>query len=332
MLVDVGYIVLYSNKKEYIPTDYSSFQVRIELDKLIYNDMISNALLRYGSYIPDRLKTYLYPIYYYIRDIEQFVLYGYRQFCNNTVIEIEYGFRMSIDKSDFVQRRYLTGEGSSEDDFIECISQEMKEANGDFVDVGANVGFYSLLFASISSGSVFAFEPLNYNINSLQKNCELNGFNNISIFSYGISNQREYSTIHYYPFNKGAAGNSTSHTGLSFLKKSQKVKFERMDTVKELSDKISLIKIDVEGHELNVIKGSKKTIQTQQPDLFIEIHPKMLDNLGQSVAELTEYLFELGCTSIYLIEDEVSLTQEEAAQSIDQIERNHSIWCRFNGC
>ena len=293
--------------------------------------MISTALLRYGSYVPEGLKSYLYPIYYYTRDIEQYLLYGYRRLRNDNIIETECGFRMIIDESDFVQRRYLTGEASSEQDFIACISQEIKKSNGDFVDVGANVGFYSLLFASISSKSVFAFEPLDYNSNQLRKNCDLNGFQNISIFSFGLSDHSDYSNIHYHVFNKGAADSSTNRDGLSFLKKSQNVKFERLDTIKGLSNNISLMKIDVEGHELNVIKGARQTIQNQRPDIFVEIHPEILDSQGQSTSELIEYVFEMGYDSIYLIQDEVTLTHDEATRSIDRIEKNHSIWCRFAG-
>ena len=102
-------------------------------------------------------------------------------------IETEYGFDLSVDTSDFVQRRHMTTETEPEDYLAESFYNRISDVKGDFIDVGANIGFYSLMFCANGSGTAFAFEPLPYNVSRIRKNTALNDIDNIHVFSAGLS-------------------------------------------------------------------------------------------------------------------------------------------------
>ena len=71
------------------------------------------------------------------------------------------------------------------------------------------------------------------------------------------------------------------------------------DTFKSVA--IALMKIDVDGHELGVLKGSYKTLQEQHPQLFLEFAPRVMQDIAQSPMEMTSYLKDLGydCIKIW---------------------------------
>lgn len=246
------------------------------------------------------------------------------------LVEMEYGFEMEIDKSDFVQRRYLTREGI-EEGLIEFFYDKLtgSEWNGDFVDVGACVGFHSLLFCEHGEGTVHAFEPLSYNVAKLRKNMETNGYTDFNIYDYGLSSDYSVERIYYYPYNRGDGSSMPNKRYGRFLRKSEETEFKRLDDEEELSDNIDIIKIDVEGHELDVLDGSRRTIARQKPDLLIEIHPSQLEERGQTVHQLLSRIFDVGYNSIYLVEEGIELTREETLESVDRVTNNHSIWCEF---
>ncbi|MBO4245531.1 MAG: FkbM family methyltransferase [Bacilli bacterium] len=157
------------------------------------------------------------------------------------------------------------------------------------LDVGADIGYYSLLFAlkSGAKGKVVCFEPDPEPWPYLKDNIAM--FENKNIIPYALA--------------------LSDHEGLGMMKlggkgqlyPDQKSDSDVTNTVKmvvfddffpKLSwNKIDLIKIDVEGAELSVLKGMKKTINKYHPKLLIEIHPRQLKNVfNSSSEELFDYL------------------------------------------
>jgi len=64
--------------------------------------------------------------------------------------------------------------------------------------------------------------------------------------------------------------------------------------LKEEIDNVDLVKLDVEGSELNVLKGMKNTLQSQHPKILIEIHPQQLKSFGFSPSDVIEFLSKFG--------------------------------------
>jgi FkbM family methyltransferase len=126
-----------------------------------------------------------------------------------------------------------------------------------FVDVGANVGAYALRAALVGM-KVHAFEPNPENVKILRRNAEING---LSIDIYEAALGAEARTVNLS--SMGATSRVTEEDGIA-------VPMTLLDRFK--LPMVELIKVDVEGHELEVLEGSVKTLERFHPELMIEMH------------------------------------------------------------
>lgn len=126
-----------------------------------------------------------------------------------------------------------------------------------FLDIGANQGLYSLLAASNNKcQSVYAFEPVKSIASLLNKNIEINNFNNITVFEKAISNSIGTVEISYNPLHTGLTSINPMNTNEDG---NESLTLETVDynfIEKQLSEsKLDIVcKIDVEGHEQTVIE------------------------------------------------------------------------------
>lgn len=132
-----------------------------------------------------------------------------------------------------------------------------------FIDVGANIGTYSLI-AAREGKRCLAFEPIPDNFYSLKKNIELNKYGEfIQVFEFGLSDKKEKTNFNFDPLKPGA---SSIHPHKR-MGKTITVQLEEFDKLElpELSraEKV-LLKIDIEGMELNALKGMKKTLTAKE--------------------------------------------------------------------
>jgi len=139
-----------------------------------------------------------------------------------------------------------------------------------FLDIGANIGTYSLYYASVFNGQTFSFEPAYRNLDLLVKNINLNKFNDfITVIPNPI--YKKVSNKHFTQ-SKNIAGLAEATYGKEFLGNILKKKTKLIYNFKTLSltiDKIfklidqpsqSLIKIDVDGNEIEILMGAKEFI------------------------------------------------------------------------
>jgi FkbM family methyltransferase len=139
-------------------------------------------------------------------------------------------------------------------------------------DIGANIGYYTVLFSQFaSSGKVIAFEPDKFNFNYLTKNKDINNLSNVSLIDKGIS-----STISELVFYKDISTGRTSsieqdawHPNATKIKK-ENIFSTTLDKISETYGIPNLIKCDVEGHEVEVLKGAHKVLSSN-PILMIEV-------------------------------------------------------------
>ncbi len=161
-----------------------------------------------------------------------------------------------------------------------------------FIDIGGFEGSYSNLFLKKVS-KIFIFEPQKKYFNLLKLkfyskkkvkifNCALgqknmNGIININFLESTSSLSKINTNSKWYLFKKFLFRNRT-------IKEKQKTKIRKLDSIKEISKikKISLIKIDTEGFEIKVLKGSQKTLQKTK-FLLLEFHEnQMYKNYNQN--------------------------------------------------
>ena len=148
---------------------------------------------------------------------------------------------------------------------------------GTFIDIGANVGIFSLIASKIYN-HVFSFEPLQSTALVLRENLNANNATNVAVFECALSNCVGKSLLHINPLNNG--GHSLIAFQDSTIKKSgvtgwrkEVVPLNTLDCALSsicVGD-IHLIKIDVEGHEVEVIGGASEVILLHKPMIFAEV-------------------------------------------------------------
>jgi len=139
---------------------------------------------------------------------------------------------------------------------------------GDWViDVGANVGHYTARMSRLvgAAGRVLAFEPVPKTFRLLTANTRLFAHENVTLVNAAVSQQATLSGIEVPSVQSGAylARLTGCKTGLQVLCLS-------LDSL-QLPHRVSLIKIDAEGHELAVLKGMEKLLHRDQPTLIVEL-------------------------------------------------------------
>jgi FkbM family methyltransferase len=141
-------------------------------------------------------------------------------------------------------------------------------------DVGANVGFYSTISARLvgPSGSVVAFDPLPTNTRMVAHNATLNSFANVSIQELALG--KEDGEAKFVISSNPNWGTLASVGVPGAVVGEQEVRIARLDTLirQAAVPPPDLMKIDVEGAEVDVLEGATETLKTSRPTLFIDLH------------------------------------------------------------
>lgn len=174
-----------------------------------------------------------------------------------------------------------------------------------FADVGANVGEFTVYAAKrLSSGKVLAFEPIEFIYETLADNVYRNAFDNVMLFNFGLFDKAGQSEMFGSPdalkqtFLEGW-GTAFKDPDLIHAGQSTMAVFD--DLVKELHLKrLDIMKIDVEGAELNVLHGSKNSLEKFHPILIMEINEFTFHRAGYSSKHIFDFLSTLGY-AYYLI-------------------------------
>jgi FkbM family methyltransferase len=133
------------------------------------------------------------------------------------------------------------------------------------LDIGANIGNHSIYFASLFD-QVVAFEPNKRTADLLELNVE--HLRNVKVIRSGASNYNGETFIFENPINIGGSTIIKHKSLLPVGSKLQNINLKSIDGLKFKN--VLLIKIDVEGHELFVIKGAKKLITREKPIIIFE--------------------------------------------------------------
>jgi FkbM family methyltransferase len=159
-------------------------------------------------------------------------------------------------------------------------------------DIGANIGNYTLSFAkAYSNATIHAFEPNTINFNRLQENISLNNFKNIRLNKKGLSNEKGELKLFFDDKNMGAStlangsGNKTEIISLITLDE-----YCQSNNIQQ----IDLLKIDIEGGELNCLKGGKEILkQSKNTTIQLEIDSGHCKRMGYTSNELFQFLVDL---------------------------------------
>ena len=173
-----------------------------------------------------------------------------------------------------------------------------------FVDVGANVGHYTLLAAGVCNAEVIAFEPIPSTFSKLKKNLDLNNLSQkVTVYNIGIGEEDSILnfTKHNDVMNSVALNHETDVV---------KVQVKKLDDI--LIDNIpTLLKIDVEGYEYFVLKGSTNLLKSEKLKyIIIELNSSTL-KFGHTNQEIYEFLLSFNFIPIqYDIENKKTVEIE----------------------
>ena len=160
-----------------------------------------------------------------------------------------------------------------------------------FFDVGANIGHHTL-FMSHKADRIFAFEPFEVVLNQMKRKLEHAGIRNVTIFPVALGEDNETGT--YRPPTGANQGTGTLTGAMQYNSAEETISVTVVGgddflTVNNLPP-ISLLKMDVEGYELNVLKGLKQTLRRDRPPILVEIKR---ENLTGSSTQTREAMDDL---------------------------------------
>ncbi len=133
-------------------------------------------------------------------------------------------------------------------------------------DVGANVGYYTLLAARYCpAGRIFAFEPLPSNVELLKRHVDLNGVRHAVIHECAVSNREGEALFRAGPTN--AMGHLASQGDM-------RVRVSTLDAMIERGEIMEpdLIKMDIEGGEVDAVRGAMALLRRRHPLFFLATH------------------------------------------------------------
>lgn len=150
------------------------------------------------------------------------------------------------------------------------------------IDIGANVGNHSVFFAGVLGCNVVAFEPYGLSYELLVKNIHANELSSlISPRNCGLGEINSYANISFIDDkNLGATRLSVEQDG--------QIPIRSLDSyLNEFDSRAALIKIDVEGMELDVIRGALKLIESDHPIIICEaIEEEDFSNVNEELSRL----------------------------------------------
>ena len=164
------------------------------------------------------------------------------------------------------------------------------------IDIGANIGSISLPLAKIFNKSkIFAIEPTNYAFKKLTKNLNLNKDlkKNISLNQVFLSKKNKPTKVWSSWNFDNSDDKHRQHFGtLHSIKKKSYMSLTNFIKLKKIK-KVDFIKLDVDGHELDVLESGDKFLKNNKPVIFIEIAPYLYPEFNYKCSELIAHIQKL---------------------------------------
>ena len=212
--------------------------------------------------------------------------------------QVEGGFEMFIDPNDALDQEFYLG--TFEPSMRELIAQVV-QAGDTCLDIGAQKGYVSLTMGRAvgDSGKVFSFEADARAAEKFLANVKRSKQTSIHLMQFALG-EREGTCSFVLSDVLGWSSRFPNELARNAVHKVVEVPMHSLDAIierKELDvnfEKLSFIKMDVEGSEPFVIKGMRKLLSTAKPIVFLEVNYDSLAAAGSSAQELQELLQDLG--------------------------------------
>ena len=194
-----------------------------------------------------------------------------------------------------------------EGDYSRKLIQSIKTCET-FFDIGANAGYYSLICGKTNpNAKIFSFEPVNHTYMKFLRNVALNSCVNIAAYNFGFSDHESTQEM-YFNESESGAGSLRDIRGTGHKEKANFIRLD--DFIDENNIAPDVMKIDVEGSELFVLRGGEKFLREKSPVIFIEILRKWCRAFGHEASEVFNLLHNMGYTGHVVRGSELEVIDE----------------------
>lgn len=235
--------------------------------------------------------------------------------------KLSFGIRMRLDITEFLQAHlYLFG--SYELPTVRFIRNVLKTGDTAF-DVGAQIGYLTLAMSTASGGQirVVSFEPESHNAERLRSNIALNPGVDVTIVEKAASNVEGVLRL-YLSHDHNSGTHSTIPNGVNVSNEYIEIPSTTLDAyIAEHSiSELKLVKIDVEGGELEVIRGAEKMLRNLRPIIIMELSDSLQAARGFTTVEFKNLMLTHQYQS-YTIRDNGMLTPSpmDAQHAMDNV-------------
>jgi len=189
-------------------------------------------------------------------------------------------------------------------------------------DIGAFHGLLTLFFA-LHAKEVICFEPNTQNHKRLMENLTLNEVGNVRVCKVGVGSRNGKLRMVASPLMPGGASVNSSIVD-RLLRAGTGTTIEEVPVI-ALDDEIpraglpapDFIKIDIEGSEIEALKGARHTLEVYQPALFLEMHGETASEKRRNVAEIVALLWDLNFRNIRHVESGSPITPENSSVAME---------------
>jgi FkbM family methyltransferase len=194
------------------------------------------------------------------------------------------------ERRDMYISRQIEREGVWEPFESSIVMQCLKPADV-FIDLGANIGYYTVLasLACGTNGQVFAFEPEPENFRLLEMNVALNALENVKLVNSAVSDTTGFADLFLSSENQG------DHRLYDNEARASRVKVRTLaldDWFRDRDTRVNLVKMDTQGSEAQIIRGMSRIIEANQHQIhmIVEFWPFGLRGAGNSAFALAKAL------------------------------------------
>jgi len=234
-----------------------------------------------------------------------------------TLVALE-RFQLYIRPNDYFIGAAIAREKQYEPAVTAAIKQHLQPGQV-FVDVGANIGYFTCLAAAIvgTKGHVFAFEPNPDNVQLIRKSIAANSFENVSLFPVAVAESDQELKLDAGAASSNARIIDFSADAVPGLNTPILVKAVTLDATLAGVHKIDLVKLDIEGAEPRAWAGMRQLVKKHRPGLLFEFSPELIRVTSHTPPEaLLDSILEAGYQLYILVEGDSGQKPRTAAEIV----------------
>ena len=201
------------------------------------------------------------------------------------------GDTLFLDLSQYMCHSYLYSGELFNEQYSVAFFERVLEPGDVFLDIGANIGYLTKVGARLvgEQGAVFAFEPMPDALRVLKENTR--ALNNVKLYQTALSDKKGSGD-----FSVNKYGNTSSLGENPGARRTIQVPIDTLDNSLKDEKRIDVIKIDVEGFELEVLRGATAILAQHRPLLYFEVIPDYTKERSIEIDDFNSLLVPYGYT------------------------------------